>query len=266
MLLSWKNNYAARSASGVPGRSAFSRRVLVRSKGIAPVAALNHWLTGDARGAWVRPAYRRRAIRRGRLLRWLLVLVAMLAAAGLIHRAALRANGVVVLARREMPSMPVYFYQQDPAWADDAMGASDKTLGKAGDGVTCLASLIEMQQLDVPVSGELDPGTLNDWLSANGAYDGAGSLNWSKVATLLGARLVERRPGWGLGGLLERLLQAGIYPVVRVRRPDTGTFHDVLVVGTVHGEFVIVDPLDPTGIPNSLGLYNNRIYDVKYMK
>ena len=62
------------------------------------------------------------------------------------------------------------------------------------------------------------------------------------------------------------MLQAGIYPIVRVRRPDTGAFHDVLAVGTVHGEFVIVDPLDPTGIPNSLNLYNNRIYDVKYLK
>ena len=191
---------------------------------------------------------------------------ALLSLSALTVRLATRMDSVVVLARREVPGSPEYFYQEDPAWSADTMGNSDRALGKNGDGVACLTSLVAMQQLACPVSEDLDPGTLNAWLSENDAYDANGEMNWARVGALLGAKAVEKRPQRGLDTLMEALLQREVYPIVTVRRPDTGTDHAVLVVGTVHGEFVIVDPLDPTGIPNSLSLYNDRIYGLRYLE
>ncbi len=116
------------------------------------------------------------------------------------------------------------------------------------------------------VEGEVNPGTLNAWLSENGAYDASGSLNWQRAAGLLGVSLTQRQPGWGVGGTLEMLIRQEVYPVARVKQPGTGAYHDVLLVGSVHGEFQIMDPLDPSGEPNSLSVYGNRIYEIRYLK
>lgn len=265
MIISWKSNAVVRGAIALPGRSPYPRPGVRRPW--RPLSDLDwpRWLNPGASSPWVRPAYRRRALKRRRLLRLLATILVLTAASGLTIRLATRMDSVVVLARREMPSMPEFFYQEDPAWGADTLGASDKTLGKGGDGVACLTSLLAMQQMS-PLSGELNPGTLNAWLSANDAYDASGNLNWSRVAELLGAKTVEVRPRRNLATLMEALIQREVYPIVTVRRPDTGTEHQVLAVGTVHGEFVIVDPLDPTGIPNSLSLYGNRIYGLRYLE
>ncbi len=216
--------------------------------------------------AWVRPEYRRRQSARRKLIAGLLAFAVVLAVILLANSSVLRSSGAVVLARRELPSVPVFFCQTDAAWAGERMGSSGRTLGEAGDGVTCLAALIEMQQLKTPVEGEVNPGTLNAWLSENGAYDESGGLDWRRAAELLGVSLTERQPGWGIGDTLEMLLQQEVYPVARVKQPGTGAFHDVLLVGTVHGEFQIMDPLDSSGEPNALSVYGNRIYDVRYLK
>jgi len=254
MTPSDKENRKRRAA---PVRSADGRREPARS--VRPLAR-------RGRPAWVRPEYRRRAKFRNRLIAGLLAVAVVLVVALLANSSVLRSNGAVVLARRELPSVPVFFCQTDAAWADAPMGASGRTLGEAGDGVTCLAALIEMQQLKTPIEGEVNPGTLNAWLSENDAYDEDGRLDWLKAAELLGVSLTQRQPGWGIGGTLEMLIQQEVYPVARVKQPGTGAFHDVLLVGTVHGEFQIMDPLDSSGEPNSLSVYGNRIYDVRYMK
>ena len=247
----------SRKRRAAPVRSADGRREPAR-----PVRALPL----RAKPAWVRPEYRRRARLRNRLIAGLLAVAVVLVVALLANSSVLRSNGAVVLARRELPSVPVFFCQTDAAWAGEPMGDSGRTLGEAGDGVTCLSALIEMQQIKTPVEGEVNPGTLNAWLSENGAYDASGSLNWQRAAGLLGVSLTQRQPGWGVGGTLEMLIRQEVYPVARVKQPGTGAYHDVLLVGSVHGEFQIMDPLDPSGEPNSLSVYGNRIYDVRYLK
>ena len=254
MSPSEKENRKRRAA---PVRSADGRREPAR-----PVRPL----PSRGKPAWVRPEYRRRQSARRKLIAGLLAVTVVLVVALLANSAVLRSNGAVVLARRELPSVPVFFCQTDAAWADAPMGASGRTLGEAGDGVTCLAALIEMQQLKTPVEGEVNPGTLNAWLSENDAYGEDGCLDWQRAAELLGVSLTQRQPGWGIGGTLEMLIQKEVYPVARVKQPGTGAFHDVLLVGTVHGEFQIMDPLDSSGEPNSLSVYGNRIYDVRYLK
>ena len=232
-----------RSAKGASDRCAFSRR--------------------GAASPFVRPAYRRRAARRRVWLRRAMIALAIVAAAVLV-RLVLPPTGVVLQTRREFPCDPVYFYQQDAAWSDDVIGTSGKTIGLDGDDVCCLASLMAMQGIPAPFDGALNPGTLNAWLSENGGYYADGGLKWDRVAELMGAKLSG---GYGAraASLLEDLIQRQVYAVVRVKRPDTGKWHEVLIVGSVHGEFTIVDPLDPTGTLNTMGLYQNRIYDLRYL-
>lgn len=216
-----------------------------------------------AKRPFMRPAYRRRTERRRVWLRRAVTAAAIVAAVILL-RTLLLSAGVVLQTQREFPCDPVYFYQQEPAWSEDVIGASGKTLGLDGDEVCCLASLMAMQGIPAPFPGELNPAALNAWLSENDAYDADGHLIWDKVAKLLGAKL-SGGYGASAASLLEELIQRRVYAVVRVKRTDTGKWHKVLIVGSVHGEFTIVDPLDPTGTLNTLGLYRNKIYDLRYL-
>ena len=77
------------------------------------------------------------------------------------------------------------------------------------------------------------------------------------------AHLAELQLGHGAAEL--ELIQREIYAIAQVKRPDVGRMHDVLVVGSVHGEFRIVDPLDPTDLMNTMGIYHNRAYGLRYL-
>lgn len=213
---------------------------------------------------WQRPAARRQKRRRRRLVRVAAALMAFALMMWLAYRSAAR-DGIKVKPSREMPCVDVFFNQDDPAWSEEVMGDTGRTLGKDGDGVACLASLMAMQDIEAPFPGTLNPGTLNAWLSENDCYERDGDLKWSKVASLLGAKLVDKPARWGDEKLLDRLLQQEVYAVVEVRRPDVGKLHRVLLVGSMHGEYTIVDPLDGMDALNSLGIYRNRIYSLKYL-
>ena len=246
-MITTQGRKTARSAARASGRSAYVR----------PAARRPAY-------RWVRPASRRRArrrLRRARILAAALALIAIL----LIWRVASRPDSVQVLPGREMPCVPVCFYQEDAAWSGERMGGSERTLGKDGDTIACLASMLAMRGLS-PLEGELNPGTLNAWLSANGAYDRGGDLDWGRTGRLLGLKAGRKRAWENPGELLDRLVSQERCAIVRVRRPDTGRMHEVLVVGSVHGEYTIMDPLDPTDTLNTLGLYQNRIYEMKYLE
>ena len=237
------------------------RRVRKRSKRLFYAVAIPK----EKPYAWRRPSLRRqRVLRRNRTLA-LTALVALLIIVIALWRDASKLSAVVVVPSREMPCVEVFFNQQDPAWCDNRMGDSDKTIGTDGDALSCLASLIVMQHVQVPYDGDVNPGTLNAWLSANGSYDD-GELKWDCVADLLGLRLTQRTARRGDDALIDRLLDAEVYPIVQVLRPDTGRRHSVLIVGSVHGEYTIVDPLDGMDALNTLGLYDNAIYTITYLE
>lgn len=210
--------------------------------------------------AWVRPEVKKRARQRKIWLKRGGVVALIALGLWLISR--LPHYGYALKTGREFPCDPVFFYQEDAAWKDDAMGDSGKTLGKDGDTVACLASIIAMQRLPFP--GEVNPGTVNAWLVENDGYDGEGNIRWEPVAALLNARACAFYSS-SMGPVLEDLIQREIYAIAQVKRPDVGRMHDVLVVGSVHGEFRIVDPLDPTDLMNTMGIYHNRAYGLRYL-
>ena len=216
--------------------------------------------------AWRRPMLRRQRVRNRNRLVALAAAVALLIIMLAMCREASKPSAVVVVPSKEMPCVEVFFNQQDPAWSDDRMGDSGKTIGENGDTLSCLASLIAMQQIATPVGDDMNPGTLNAWLSAYDGYDGDGELRWERIADLLGVKLTRRTARRGDDELIDRLLDAEFYPIVEVLRPDTGRMHSVLIVGSVHGEYTIVDPLDGMDALNTLGLYENAIYTITYLE
>ena len=106
MILSWKNN---RGYAAAPGRRAYGRREPARFAHLR--TALAGRLPTFRKIAWVRPAYRRRAMLARRLVAWLVTATLLATVILTIHSTALRVNGAVVLARRELPGMPVFFCQ-----------------------------------------------------------------------------------------------------------------------------------------------------------
>lgn len=232
-----------RSARGASDRSAFFYR--------------------PRRPLWVRPGARRKA--RRQRLHGALVALAVVAGVALLLLWA-RVSGVVIRPEREVPCDAVFYYQGYAGWKDDRLGDSEKTMGEYGDGACCLASLMAMQHIAAPFEGAVNPGTLNAWLGANGAYDEDGNLKWASAAALLGLDLTEQRANGGSASLLERLIQQEVYAVVQVDSPGLGRRHDVLLVGSNHGEFTIVDPADPSKTLNTLGRYKNKIYFMRYLK
>lgn len=74
------------------------------------------------------------------------------------------------------------FSQRDDRWANEPLGASGWTIGKAGCLLTCAASMVA----DWGVA--TDPGRLNRWLLANGGFVNGALLSFGALARL-GAQL-----------------------------------------------------------------------------
>ena len=75
------------------------------------------------------------------------------------------------------------FSQRDPQWANELLGASTWTIGKAG----CLLTCISTMMADWGVA--TDPARLNGWLSANGGFVNGSLISFGALARL-GAQIV----------------------------------------------------------------------------
>ena len=76
------------------------------------------------------------------------------------------------------------FSQRDPRWAQDPLGSSDVTIGKAGCLVTAAASMI------ADWGAETDPGRLNSWLRSHKGYVDGCLLLYGALAGL-GAQFTD---------------------------------------------------------------------------
>ncbi|MBQ8110662.1 MAG: hypothetical protein IJ124_10935 [Clostridia bacterium] len=256
-----RQDKVVRGARRAPGRSAYFRALTDRL-----ADAPRRLRGGMGKSPWLRPGYRRRRLQRRRRLWRALAAAAAVALAALGMRLLASSGGVVVLPKREVPSDPVFFYQLDEAWSGDAMGATGRTLGEGGDSVVCLTSLLVMQRIHVPFTGAINPGAVNAWLGASDAYEADGKIRWSAVGQLLGVELTEERARGGMAATLDALIDSGQCAIVTVKGPEDGRLHDVLLVGSNHGKFMVIEPLDPSGALTSLEVYGDRIYAMRYMR
>lgn len=165
-------------------------------------------------------------------------------------------GGSVVRAKGEdlLLKEAVAYRQDDMRWADDRLGDSAFTMKSSGCLVSCIASAVSMQ-----TDEEITPGELNRIFSEKHVYDGEGNIQWTAIRQV---------PGYSAevfadvsGTEIEECLEAGNYPIVRVRVKGVGSFHYVLLVGRQDGEYLCMDPLEDN--VTKLSDYGNRVYAVR---
>lgn len=130
-----------------------------------------------------------------------------------------------------------YFLQNDPAWAQDSIGSSNYKMGGAGCLITCVASSIS----DLGVA--ITPQELNQKLTAIDGYQNGADLIWYKINEAVPevdyyySRVFSSET-------IEKDLDKGLLPIVKVKFHGFGAQHWLLIVGAQDGEFMVLDPLN----------------------
>ncbi|MFA5821160.1 MAG: C39 family peptidase [Candidatus Gracilibacteria bacterium] len=144
-----------------------------------------------------------------------------------------------------------YFLQTDPSWANQKLGNSDYTLAEQGCAVADIAMVLRY------LGNEIDPELLNKELTKSGAYTENGNLLWYKLEELYPVEYKFKRV-FG-AGTVEKDLEEGILPIVRVKYGANEVEHWVLIVGADGNDFLIMDPLNEDKILTKLGGYG-KVY------
>lgn len=169
-------------------------------------------------------------------------------------------------AQERMAVEPVYFYQQDDAWKNDRMGNTEFTLGDSGCLVSCIAAIVQMQEITAEgVEQPVTPQTLNRFFTEQGVYDSEANLQWDMLEQVLPVSVVRKDASALAEGELERILSDGCYPIVRVRMHGIGSYHYVLITGSEEGEFLCMDPMEKETVSVPLSSFGGRIYAVRYL-
>ena len=149
--------------------------------------------------------------------------------------------------------------QENPAWANLAVGNSGTTLGRIGCLVTSVA--IQIARSGVPTNiSNFNPGTFVEYLNRNGGFSAGGNFNWS--AAEKAAPTFRYAGRVSLSGMtreqkLARIRQitsmAGVYAVCEVRG-NTGQ-HWVAIDRVDGNRIIMNDPGGNTG--NDMWAYYN---------
>lgn len=130
----------------------------------------------------------------------------------------------------------VPFYSQlDPAWANDPVGHSDKTIGN-GDGAVCAVAA------DLNFMGiKIDPVQLNRKLDSAKAFRKNGELNWKKLPWAIPQIGYYHKKMFGSSSI-EDELSAKQLPLVLVKDAAKQE-HWLLIVGADKNDFLVMDPM-----------------------
>ncbi len=172
-------------------------------------------------------------------------------------------DGVLLVPRQiREPEHVVYFCQQDPAWADDHLGEARDTMASSGCLVCALASGLAMQAAGQGLSFELTAGELNEAFSEAEVYTESGAVIWGRIPLAVPGTesLVMDSVD---GEEIARLLEDGIFPVVKVRMKGVGAWHWVLLTGSDANGYLCMDPMSDTKEAVSLSEFHNRAYAVR---
>ena len=173
-------------------------------------------------------------------------------------------NAKTITPASEITKNVTAFYQKDRLWKDDNLGESEYKMGDSGCLVTCISSMIVMQNINVYDIYPIDPKTVNEYFSENEVYDSEGNLDWDMAGNVLDVKFVRKETSDITNSDLENLLENDIYPIVCVKMPSSGNYHFVLLVGADENSFLCMDPLNENGEAVSLSEFDNKIYSVTY--
>lgn len=174
-------------------------------------------------------------------------------------------NAKTIIPSMEIiPDNVIAFYQKDDLWKDDSLGGSKYHMGDSGCLTTCIASQLLMQNISVDEISDITPGTLNKFFSDNNVYDTEGNLQWDAAGAALNVNFIPKETSEITVNELEALIKNNIYPIICVKRPSSGNYHFVLLIGSDKDSFLCVDPLNSDNEIVPLSDYDNRIYSVRY--
>lgn len=195
----------------------------------------------------------------------IIVIIFLMAAVLLI----LRVRGSISIKPEkdfQIPENIVCAFQKNHLWGQDKLGTSAYTMGSSGCLTTCLASVVEMQDIEInQMRDGVTPGTLNVLFSSHNVYDGDGNIQWGQLESLLDVSIVRKQASAISTGEIDHLLEQGCYPIVRVRVAGLGNYHFVLIVGAQDGEYLCMDPLNEKEEVVPLSKFWNRIYAIRYI-
>jgi len=201
--------------------------------------------------------------------KWIFVAIVVLAAACMIAIGAFWAirrrpvAGIEIAPGAEwVCGNPVYYRQNDEEWKSERMGTAADTLGGSGCLVTCLAASMEMQKGAVEAGYRMTPGELNRELSENQVYDDRANVLWNPLREYL-TEWTVLTPSKADGTEIERMLNDGHFPIVKVRMPRSGANHWVMLVEARDGEYYCMDPLHGADEMVPLSEFGNVVYSVR---
>jgi hypothetical protein len=142
------------------------------------------------------------------------------------------------------------FMQNDERWAGDSLGGSRYTMGGSGCLVSALASASKYYGIDT------DPGQLNKIFTQKAVYTDSGDVIWYMINRAVPALDYRYQRTFGRNRI-QKDLEEGLLPVVRVRYRGSGIYHWVLIIGSDKDDFLIMDPLSREII--TLGMHG-RVY------
>ncbi len=172
-------------------------------------------------------------------------------------------KGIRLCPVREIsPQDVVYFCQQDERWANEHLGSASDTMASSGCLVCALASGLDMQAAASDSDFYITAGALNQALSEAGAYTEGGAVIWDRISLAVPGTVsyvadeVDREE-------IDRFLEQGICPAVRVRIKGVGSWHWVLLIGADQDGYLCMDPMSSAEQPVSLRAFGNRVYAMR---
>jgi hypothetical protein len=149
-------------------------------------------------------------------------------------RDALPPSGGLYFPGEKLIDVP-QFYQGDPRWGRDPVGATPDSMAAVGCAVSSAAMVLASYGADV------DPGRLNTFAATHQGYTPQGWLYWEAAAAYppaIARKIYEDKPSYAL---IDRNLLAGNPVIVRIRLPG-GTTHFVVIAGKRGFDYLIRDP------------------------
>lgn len=203
---------------------------------------------------------------------WILIVIIVVLLVGLgtgyvLYRRQSAAPVSVETTLEYAPENVVCFYQKDDAWKSDKLGDSQYTMSNSGCLTCCVAAVLQMQGFSVDgLSADADAGEVNRFFSEQGVYDGEGNLQWDVLEQVTGISVTKKDASELAAEELDKYLEDGCYPIVRVRVGGTGGYHYVLIVSSTDGEYWCMDPLEKAETLVPLSDFGGKIYAVRFLQ
>lgn len=203
---------------------------------------------------------------------WILIVIIVVLLAGLgtgyvLYRWQRAAPVSVETTLEYAPENVVFFYQKDDAWKADKLGDSQYTVDGSGCLTCCVAAVLQMQGFSVDgLSADADAGEVNQFFSEQGVYDNEGNLQWDMLEQVTGVSVTKKDASELADEELDKHLEDGCYPIVRVRVGGDGSYHYVLIVSSEDGEYWCMDPLENAETLVPLSEFGGKIYAVRFLQ